>query len=269
MGSAAKVGLAVLGGYVLGRTKKMKMAIMLGGALAGRKLDLSPTDLLGKGAKMAAGSADVARLREAVSHRLLDAGRDAALSAAANRMESLTDTLVSRVENLGKPVEKVAGTAGDVAGAGVETVGDTAGSAAESTAKGLGRLSRRRSRTEEPQPAGDEVRDDEDETTDSGYADDADDTDDAEDTGSAGDTAPEDGADEEPAPGKSPARRPRRRTAASSSEGKSGTATTSTSRRRTAASSSSRSTSARSSQARSGGSTGRRSARTTRGGDDG
>ena len=130
MSATSKIGLAVVGGYVLGRTKKMKLAIMLGGALAGRKLNLSPAELMSQDAKLASASPELGRLQSAVRGRLLEAGKDAAMAAASNRMESLTDTLISRVENLGKPVEQVAGAAGDAAGATVETAGDTAGAAA-------------------------------------------------------------------------------------------------------------------------------------------
>ncbi|MGX1626293.1 DNA primase, partial [Streptomyces sp. NPDC055506] len=36
------LGLAVGAGYLLGRTKKLKMAIAIGGLVAGKKLNLSP-----------------------------------------------------------------------------------------------------------------------------------------------------------------------------------------------------------------------------------
>ncbi|MDQ4117357.1 MAG: hypothetical protein M3235_10415, partial [Actinomycetota bacterium] len=131
MSSASKIGMAVVGGYVLGRTRKAKLAIMLGSALAGRRLDLSPSGLLSQGSKVVSASPELGKLSDAVRGRLLDAGKQAAVAAASNRLESLTDSLVNRVENLGKPVEKAAGAAGDAAGAGVEKAGDTAGAAAE------------------------------------------------------------------------------------------------------------------------------------------
>ena len=56
MSSASKIGMAVVGGYVLGRTKKAKLAIMLGSALAGRKLNLSPSGLLSQGSKVVSAS---------------------------------------------------------------------------------------------------------------------------------------------------------------------------------------------------------------------
>ena len=41
----AKIGVALVGGYFLGRTKKAKMAIGLGMFLAGKKLNLDPKQL--------------------------------------------------------------------------------------------------------------------------------------------------------------------------------------------------------------------------------
>ncbi|WP_224403158.1 hypothetical protein [Pseudonocardia sp. ICBG1034] len=138
MSNASKIGMAVVGGYVLGRTKKAKLAIMLGGALAGRKLNLTPAGVVSQASKVVAGSPELTRLSDAVRGRLFEAGKQAAVSAAGNRLEALTNSLVERVENLGKPVEQVAGAAGDAAGAGVEKAGDTAGAAVEGAGAAAG-----------------------------------------------------------------------------------------------------------------------------------
>lgn len=138
MSNASKIGMAVVGGYVLGRTKKAKLAIMLGGALAGRKLNLTPAGMVSQASKVVAGSPELTRLSDAVRGRLFEAGKQAAVSAAGNRLEALTNSLVERVENLGKPVEQVAGAAGDAAGAGVEKTGDAAGAAVEGAGAAAG-----------------------------------------------------------------------------------------------------------------------------------
>ena len=119
-GTGLKLALAVIGGYLLGRTKKMKLAIMLGGALAGKKISTDPTALLGMVSKLVQSSPELQKLDSAVRGRLLEAGKDAALAVASSRMESLTDNLVNRVENLGKPATEAAGAAG-------QAVGETAG----------------------------------------------------------------------------------------------------------------------------------------------
>ena len=81
----AKLALAVVGGYLLGRTKKMKLAIMLGGALAGTKIPTDPAALLGQATKLVNASPELQRLDAAVRGRLMEAGKDAAIAVASNR----------------------------------------------------------------------------------------------------------------------------------------------------------------------------------------
>src|ERR1700712_3875790 len=113
----AKIALAVIGGYLLGRTKRMKLAIMLGGALAGKKISTDPAALLGQATKLVNASPELQKLDAAVRGRLLEAGKDAALAVASSRMEALTDSLVDRVENLGKPAAGATKAAGRAPGA--------------------------------------------------------------------------------------------------------------------------------------------------------
>lgn len=103
MDGGGKIAAAVIGGYLLGRTKKMKFAIMVGGALMGKKVPTDPTQLLKLAGSLVDKSPELQRLDSAVRGRLMEAGKDAALSVASSRMEALTDSLVNRVENLGKP----------------------------------------------------------------------------------------------------------------------------------------------------------------------
>jgi cobalt-zinc-cadmium efflux system membrane fusion protein len=46
MSDNSKIALGVAGGYLLGRTKKMKLALSLGGLLIGQKIPTNPRDLL-------------------------------------------------------------------------------------------------------------------------------------------------------------------------------------------------------------------------------
>ncbi|MFD1521329.1 hypothetical protein [Pseudonocardia yunnanensis] len=100
MKCGARVALGVIGGYFLGRTKKMKLAMMLGGMAAGRKAG-GPGELLRTGSKLLNSSPELARLTEEVRGRLLEAGKGAALAVAARQVESLTDRVGKRVESLG------------------------------------------------------------------------------------------------------------------------------------------------------------------------
>jgi hypothetical protein len=90
----------VVGGYFLGRTKKMKLAMMLGGMAAGRRAG-GPGELLKTGTKLLNSSPELSRLTDEVRGRLLEAGKSAALAVAARQVESLTDRVGKRVETLG------------------------------------------------------------------------------------------------------------------------------------------------------------------------
>jgi len=94
------VALGVAGGYFLGRTKKMKLALMLSGMAAGRRAG-GPSGLLSQGSKLLSSSPELSRLSDEVRNRLLEAGKGAALAVAARQVESLTDRVGKRVESLG------------------------------------------------------------------------------------------------------------------------------------------------------------------------
>jgi hypothetical protein len=96
----ARVALGVAAGYFLGRTKKMKLAMMLGGMAAGRQAG-GPGELLRTGAKLLNSSPELSRLTDEVRGRLLEAGKGAVLAVAARQVESLTDRVGKRVESIG------------------------------------------------------------------------------------------------------------------------------------------------------------------------
>jgi hypothetical protein len=95
-----RVALGVAGGYFLGRTKKMKLALMLGGMAAGRQAG-GPGELLKTGTKLLSSSPELSRLTDEIRGRLLEAGKGAALAVAARQVESLTDRVGKRMESFG------------------------------------------------------------------------------------------------------------------------------------------------------------------------
>jgi hypothetical protein len=95
---AARVALGIAGGYFLGRTKKMKLALMLASTVAGRRAG-GPAALLGQGKKIVGASPELSRLADEVRGRLLQSGKGVALAVAARQVESLTDRLAGRVES--------------------------------------------------------------------------------------------------------------------------------------------------------------------------
>jgi hypothetical protein len=102
MKCGARVAIGVAGGYFLGRTKKMKLALMLGGLAAGRRTG-GAGGLLGQGAKLVGSSPELAALREQVTGRLVEAGKGAVMSVAARQIEALTDRVSDHVESLADP----------------------------------------------------------------------------------------------------------------------------------------------------------------------
>lgn len=95
----AKIGVALVGGYFLGRTKKAKLAIGLGMFLAGRKLSLDPRQL----GKLVANSPVLGGLNDQVRRELVDATKSAATTALTQRISGLADSLHDRTVELDDP----------------------------------------------------------------------------------------------------------------------------------------------------------------------
>lgn len=91
---------AVAGGYLLGRTKKAKLAFAVGSYLVGKRVGLSPGQLLGQGLGGLQRAPQFQELTEQVRGELLTAGRAAVTAAANRRLTGLADTLRDRTEAL-------------------------------------------------------------------------------------------------------------------------------------------------------------------------
>jgi hypothetical protein len=125
MKCGARVAIGVVAGYFLGRTKKMKLALMLGGMAAGRRSG-GPAELLGRGAKLLESNPELATLREQVQGRLVEAGKGAVLAVATRQIESLSDRVSQRVERLADPgrVDDVRDVVGKATGRPARNAGD-------------------------------------------------------------------------------------------------------------------------------------------------
>ncbi|QXE37983.1 histone protein [Streptomyces sp. GMY02] len=102
MDRTTKVALAsaVLGGYVLGRTKKGRLALTVATFLAGKGLGVDPKQLVTDGVRRLGEIPQVAELQEQVRDEGLDAARGA-LSAVVDRgVGSLGDSISGRAANL-------------------------------------------------------------------------------------------------------------------------------------------------------------------------
>lgn len=93
MNNAARLGAGVAGGYLLGRTKKLKLAIGLGAWLMGKRLNLSPTQLAMQGLGQLRDTPEFLDLTERLRGEVGGAGRRALAAVAMSRMDSLADRL--------------------------------------------------------------------------------------------------------------------------------------------------------------------------------
>jgi hypothetical protein len=91
---------AVAGGYVLGRTKKGRMAFAVGTYLAGRRAGLDPQQLITQGMKTLKDAPQLAGLGDQVRGQLMDAGRQALAATADRKMAGLAEALHERTQRL-------------------------------------------------------------------------------------------------------------------------------------------------------------------------
>ena len=94
--TAPRIMAGVTAGYVLGRMHKLKLALIVGSALANRKLVSAQVDKL-------TDAAGVGPLGE----QLVSAGRKAAIGAVSSRIDSISDRIAERTDRLnGSPVDE-------------------------------------------------------------------------------------------------------------------------------------------------------------------
>jgi len=133
MVNGAKVALAVGAGYFLGRSRKMRLALMLAAAGMTGKFPTSPSALAAQGLKSLGASTDVSQLTQQLRGEVLNAAKAAALAAATKQVDSLNN----RLEGVTSGVDETLEDVGD-------TVGSTVGSVSEPL-RSVGRRGRRRS----------------------------------------------------------------------------------------------------------------------------
>ena len=98
MNTSTKIAMAVAGGYVLGRRRKVKMAILLGSVLLGRRLNLGSLgrEAMGK----VVGSPAFGQIRDELRGDLASTGRAAATAVLSAPLEKLADRLHERTAAL-------------------------------------------------------------------------------------------------------------------------------------------------------------------------
>lgn len=109
MKQGPQMATAVALGYALGRSRRMKLALMVGGVVLGRRMG-DPKELLAK----AGGAVDPSgEVGGALRDRLVEAARTAAIAAASNEIESMSDNLSERAAKLRSPQSDSSESEGD------------------------------------------------------------------------------------------------------------------------------------------------------------
>jgi hypothetical protein len=99
MSATSRVAGAVAAGYLLGRFKKLRLAVLVGTAMASPKFRSAAVGLI---QDRIPGGAVVGTVGKDVGGKLLDAGKAAATSVLASRIDDFTESLAHRSENLRK-----------------------------------------------------------------------------------------------------------------------------------------------------------------------
>ena len=94
MDSTPKTAMVVgaAGGYLLGRTKKGKLALALGLMILARRLGITPQDLVKKGSEQISNVPEFAALGDQVRDELMNAVRTAVTSTVNRRIDGLSDS---------------------------------------------------------------------------------------------------------------------------------------------------------------------------------
>lgn len=96
------MAVAIAGGYLLGRSHKTRLAVLMALMAAGGRLPVDPVELLHRTPLGAKGGL-LNKLTGDLRTQLVDAGKSVATTAASNRIDSLSDKLQQRANRLRIP----------------------------------------------------------------------------------------------------------------------------------------------------------------------
>ncbi|ALV32456.1 hypothetical protein [Streptomyces sp. CdTB01] len=105
------LGLAVGAGYVLGRTKKMKMAFALGGLVAGKRMNLSPRMLADVLSQQLQNNPQFKEIGDQLRQDLRGVGKAASGAMVERQMDALASRLHGRTAQVRDQLSGVAGKA--------------------------------------------------------------------------------------------------------------------------------------------------------------
>ena len=84
MSGTSRIAAAVAAGYFLGRFKKMRLALVVGSALANKNVRTTSLGLLQQGTSTLTSSPEAQALTQQITSQLMEAGRAAAMTAATS-----------------------------------------------------------------------------------------------------------------------------------------------------------------------------------------
>ncbi|MGW7291270.1 hypothetical protein ACWGIB_02610 [Streptomyces xiamenensis] len=91
--SKAALAAGIAGGYVLGRTRKAKVAFAIATYVIGRRFPLTPRHLAEEGGRRLREHPRFGELSDQVRGDLLESGRSAVMAAATARIDAISDAL--------------------------------------------------------------------------------------------------------------------------------------------------------------------------------
>ncbi|MBB5789290.1 hypothetical protein [Jiangella mangrovi] len=108
MNTATRVAAAAASGYILGRRKRLKLAIAVGSMLAGKRLATDPKGMLRQANELIESRPELAKLSDQVRTTLFMAARGAAVGVVSNRINAVSDSIRDRSDLLtGAVTDKV------------------------------------------------------------------------------------------------------------------------------------------------------------------
>lgn len=103
-----KIPALIIGGYLLGRTKKLGLALALAGAVGGTTAFSNRSQLLKTLGEFTESSPELKSLQEKITGRLADSGKDAARSIAAKGVDQLSQKLQDQTDKMKSTLDSAA-----------------------------------------------------------------------------------------------------------------------------------------------------------------
>jgi hypothetical protein len=157
----AKFGAAVVGGYLLGRTKKGGAALRLASWLSGNTAGPKMVGMARQGVTTVLASDQAKEITEQLRGPVMDAIRQAAMDAAMARVNRISDNLVARTQALGT-VGGVTDAASTATKKVSETTKDAAGGVSGAVSSLTGKLKPKKDKDKADKPEQDEPDDEQD-----------------------------------------------------------------------------------------------------------